>query len=108
MFRVILRTNSDYFPKQHLPAGICNGAALLFFFDARTEFLTLFRRLSAKKGLIPVSHLIPIFQLTTEPYLALGIYRVQSLHEISVTVFVTKYLEQEGLVTTGLTFKLSA
>jgi hypothetical protein len=29
-FRMILRLNSDYFPKQHQPVDLCNGEVLCF------------------------------------------------------------------------------
>jgi hypothetical protein len=37
-FSIILSVNRDYYLKQHLPVGVCNGEVLCFL-GVRTEFL---------------------------------------------------------------------
>jgi hypothetical protein len=38
VFRVVLTVNSDCFPKQHYPVGICNGDVM---FPVRYELLSI-------------------------------------------------------------------
>jgi hypothetical protein len=38
VFRMVLTTNRDHFPKQHQPAGLCNGVSLRFLSGANQTF----------------------------------------------------------------------